>query len=159
MRIGELARELGISAHAVRFYEKAGWLPSPGRADNGYRDYDRADLEHLRLLVDLRRMDLPLDTAARFASWCHSGHCERTSAALPEQIAERRAEITARVAGLQALDARLASLEQHLGTPTPTYPMELSVLDADADAGPCCAAAAALEDVTVGCACCATTVG
>ena len=29
MRIGELARELGVSAHAVRFYEKAGWLPRP----------------------------------------------------------------------------------------------------------------------------------
>lgn len=157
MRIGELARELGISAHTVRFYEKAGWLPSPGRADNGYRDYDRADLEHLRLLVDLRRMDVPLDTAARFASWCHSGHCEQTSAALPEQIAKRRAEIRERVAGLEALDARLASLEEHLETRRPMYPIELSVIDADA--GRCCAAAAALEDVTAGCACCATTLG
>jgi hypothetical protein len=57
MRIGELARELGVTPHAVRFYEKAGWLPTPGRAENGYREYDRADLDHLRLLVDLRRMD------------------------------------------------------------------------------------------------------
>ena len=92
MRIGELARELGVSPHAVRFYEKAGWLPQPGRAENGYREYEVADLDHLRLLVDLRRLDLPLDTAARLASWCHSGHCEQTSAALPDQLAERRAE-------------------------------------------------------------------
>ena len=68
MRIGELARELGVTAHAVRFYEKAGWLPQPGRAENGYREYDIADLDHLRLLVDLRRLDLPLDSAARLAS-------------------------------------------------------------------------------------------
>ncbi|HEX5579296.1 MAG TPA: MerR family transcriptional regulator, partial [Candidatus Limnocylindria bacterium] len=81
MRIGELARELGVTSHAVRFYEKAGWLPQPGRAENGYREYDVADVDHLRLLVDLRRLDLPLDTAARLASWCHSGHCEQTSAA------------------------------------------------------------------------------
>ena len=156
MRIGELASELGITAHAVRFYERSGWLPRPGRADNGYRDYDRADLDHLRLLVDLRRMDLPLDTAARLASWCHSGHCEQTSAALPAQLAERREEIASRIAGLQALDARLASLETHLETGSPKFASELQVLAADS--GPCCAAAAAVEDVSAGCACCATAL-
>jgi len=157
MRIGELARELGVTPHAVRFYEKAGWLPQPGRAENGYRDYDVADLDHLRLLVDLRRLDLPLDSAARLASWCHSGHCEQTSAALPQQLAERRAEIAERVAGLRALDARLASLERHLETGTLRYADGLPMLAADA--GPCCAAAAAVEDVSAGCACCASALG
>lgn len=156
MRIGELARELGVTAHAVRFYEKAGWLPQPGRAENGYRDYDVADLEHLRLLVDLRRLDLPLDSAARLASWCHSGHCEQTSAVLPQQLAERRAEIAARIAGLRALDARLASLEQHLETGQPRFAGELQMLAGDT--APCCAAAAAVEDVSTGCACCATAL-
>jgi DNA-binding transcriptional MerR regulator len=156
MRIGELARELGVTPHAVRFYEKAGWLPQPGRAENGYREYDVADLDHLRLLVDLRRLDLPLDSAARLASWCHSGHCEQTSAALPEQLADRRAEIAERMAGLRALDARLASLERHLASETPRYATELTVLAADA--GPCCAAAAAVGEVSAGCACCATAL-
>ena len=157
MRIGELARELGVTAHAVRFYEKAGWLPQPGRAENGYREYDVEDLDHLRLLVDLRRLDLPLDSAARLASWCHSGHCERTSAALPEQLAERRAEIAERIAGLRELDARLASLEQHLVAGQPRFGGELPMLAADT--GPCCAAAAAVGDVSAGCACCATGLG
>jgi DNA-binding transcriptional MerR regulator len=156
MRIGELARELNVTPHTVRFYEKAGWLPSPGRAENGYREYDRADLDHLRLLVDLRRMDLPLDTAARLASWCHSGHCEQTSATLPSQLAERRAEIAERIAGLQALDARLASLERHLSADSP-HATELPLLAPDP--GPCCAAAAAVENVTAGCACCASALG
>ena len=157
MRIGELARELGVTAHAVRFYEKAGWLPQPGRAENGYREYDVADLDHLRLLVDLRRLDLPLDSAARLASWCHSGHCEQTSAVLPQQLAERRTEIAERIAGLRALDARLALLEQHLETGRPRFGGELQMLVAEA--GPCCAAAAAVEDVSAGCACCATALG
>ena len=156
MRIGELARELGVTPYAVRFYEKAGWLPQPGRAENGYREYDVADLDHLRLLVDLRRLDLPLDSAARLASWCHSGHCEQTSAALPQQIADRRTEIAERISGLQALDARLASLEQHLETGTPQFAGELPMVAADT--GPCCAAAAAVEDVSAGCACCASAL-
>jgi hypothetical protein len=33
-----------------------------------------ADVEHLRLLADLRRLELPLDEAAQLASWFHSGH-------------------------------------------------------------------------------------
>jgi DNA-binding transcriptional MerR regulator len=156
MRIGELARELGVTPHAVRFYEKAGWLPQPGRAENGYREYDVSDLDHLRLLVDLRRLDLPLDSAARLASWCHSGHCEQTSVVLPQQLAARRAEIAERIASLQALDARLASLEQHLEAGTPPIAGELPMLATDA--GPCCAAAAAIEDVSAGCACCATAL-
>ena len=157
MRIGELARELGVTAHAVRFYEKAGWLPQPGRAENGYREYDVADLDHLRLLVDLRRLDLPLDSAARLASWCHSGHCEQTSAALPQQLAERRADIAGRIAGLRALDARLATLERHLATGQQQFAGELTVLAGGA--GPCCAAAAAVGEIDSGCACCATALG
>lgn len=158
MRIGELARQLGVTPHAVRFYEKAGWLPQPGRAENGYREYDVADLDHLRLLVDLRRLDLPLDSAARLASWCHSGHCEQTSATLPQQLVERRADIAERIAGLRVLDARLASLEEHLASGSPRFASELP-LAATADAGPCCAAAAAVEDISAGCACCATPLG
>jgi hypothetical protein len=54
-------------------------------------------------------MDLPLDSAARMATWCHSGHCERTTSALPAELAERRAEIAERIRRLLELDARLAS--------------------------------------------------
>lgn len=35
MRIGELARELGVSTDTLRFYEREGWLPHPARAENG----------------------------------------------------------------------------------------------------------------------------
>ena len=141
MRIGELAQRLDVSTDTVRFYERAGWLPSASRAKNGYRDYREEDVEHLRLLIDLRRIDLPLETAARLASWCHSGHCEQTTADLPRQLAEKRREIASRIDDLRALDDRLAQLERHLGAVTPTRRRELLVL---AGATPCCDAAAAI---------------
>jgi len=146
MRIGELAREVGVSTDTVRFYERSGWLPRASRRDNDYRDYDPADVEHLRLLIDLRRLDLPLEDAARIAGWCHSGHCGDTTAELPRLIGERRDEIAERIAGLQALDARLAGLLGHLERP----PRSLAVLD-----GPCCDAASAVVGTAEGvCACC-----
>ena len=36
MRIGELAREVGVSTDTVRFYERSGWLPRASRRDNAY---------------------------------------------------------------------------------------------------------------------------
>jgi DNA-binding transcriptional MerR regulator len=151
MRIGELADTIGVSADTIRFYEKSGVLPQPARQrDNGYREYSAADADHLRLLIDLRRLEIPLADAARMAGWCHAGHCESTSSELPRLLADRRAEIAERIDGLRALDARLAELQAHLHRQRRT----LTVIDADA---PCCDAAAAVVGVGDGtCACCAT---
>jgi DNA-binding transcriptional MerR regulator len=148
MRIGERAREVGVSTDTVRFYERSGWLPRASRSDNAYREYGPADVEHLRLLIDLRRLDLPLDDAARIAGWCHSGHCADSTAELPRLIGQRRAEIAERIAGLQALDARLDGLIGHLERPR----RSLAVLD-----GPCCDAADAVVGTAEGsCACCSS---
>ena len=75
-----------------------------------------------------------------------SGHCAAPTAELPHLIVERRAEIADRIAGLQALDARLSGLLGHLDRPRPS----LAVLD-----GRCCDAAGAIVGMTEGgCACC-----
>lgn len=150
MRIGALARQLGVSTDTIRFYEKSGVLPRPARQrDNNYRDYGDTDREHLRLLIDLRRLEIPLDDAARIAGWCHAGHCGETTTELPTLLADRRASIAARIEGLRALDARLADLERHLAGRR----RALTVLGAGA---PCCDAASAVTGVAEGgCACCA----
>lgn len=151
MRIGELAQRVGVSTDTVRFYERSGWLPNPARKPNSYREYSEGDVEHLRLLIDLRRLEIPLEDAARIASWCHSGHCGDTSTGLPALIAARRADIAARIVGLKALDARLESLERHLSASR----RALNVLT---DGAPCCDAAHAVFGTVEagGCACCAT---
>lgn len=137
---------MGVSTDPVRFYKRSGWLLRPARRENDYRDYGEADAEHLRLLTDLRRLDLPLDDAARIASWCHSGHCADTTSELPELIAERRTEVAERIAGLQSLDARLASLERHLRSPR---------REPVIGAGPCCDTANAVMGSAAGvCPCC-----
>lgn len=148
MRIGELAERVGVSTDTLRFYERAGWLPRPERRDNTYREYAQSDVEHIRLLIDLRRLDIPLEHAARIASWCHSGHCGDTTAELPGIIAQRRSEIAERIEGLRALDTRLASLQRHLDRARPA----LNVLTGGA---PCCDVAhAVIGDIEGVCACC-----
>jgi DNA-binding transcriptional MerR regulator len=140
VRIGELARELGVSADTLRFYERSGLLPRPPRADNGYRDYGPAELERARLVLDLRRLDIPLTDAARIAGWCQSGHCAETSAALPQLLRARRAAIRQRLDGLREHDRLLEALEAHHA---------LAPLPMLTDGGPCCDAAAAVELASV----------
>jgi DNA-binding transcriptional MerR regulator len=147
MRIGELARSVGVSADTIRFYERAGLLPRPPRSENRYREYSDVDADHLRLLVDLRGLDVPLPQAASVATMCHSGHCADTSRELPLLIERQRHEIAQRIARFRALDARLADLARHL-EPAAMLPL--------ASDGACCDAAAAILSAGEGrCSCCA----
>jgi DNA-binding transcriptional MerR regulator len=149
MRIGELARQVGVSTDTVRFYERSGWLPRAERQDNRYRDYRDADVEHLRLLIELRRLDVPLEDAARIAGWCHSGHCAESGSELPELISRRRAEVSDRIASLVALDARLAALERHLA------PSRQALTIVGGSGGACCDAAGVVMGGDAGaCGCC-----
>ena len=140
MRIGELAHAVGVSADTIRFYERAGLLPRPRRQGNGYREYGPAEVERIRLMLDLRGLDLPLADTAAIAGWCQTGHCAEASSALPVVLSARRAAVRERIRGLQELDRRLSALERHLGQ------VVLPVLGQD---GPCCSAAAAVRDQSV----------
>ena len=71
MQIGEVARRVGTTTDTVRFYERSGWLPRATRRGNSYRDYGDDEVEHLRLLIELRRLGLPLADAATIAGCCH----------------------------------------------------------------------------------------
>ena len=114
MKIGELAKTLGTTPEAVRFYEREGLLPGPARQASGYRDYGLAEADRLRLLLGLRQLDLPLNEAARLATLCADGRCPEVSDDLRRSLPIQRAEVRRRIAELRHLAARLADLERHL---------------------------------------------
>src|SRR3954451_8393275 len=55
-RIGELARRVGSTPRAVRYYEELGLLPGPERPDGGHRMYDEGDEERLHQLLHIRTL-------------------------------------------------------------------------------------------------------
>ena len=61
MRIGQLAKTVGVDTPTIRFYESVGLLPEPARRQSGYRDYDQSDVERLRFVRLARSLELPLD--------------------------------------------------------------------------------------------------
>ena len=58
--IGEAARRVGVSAAALRMYEKRGLLPEALRSPGGYRQYAEEHLRRARLVRRARRMGLSL---------------------------------------------------------------------------------------------------
>lgn len=61
MTIGEVAKQTGLSAKAIRLYETEGLIPPPQRTQGGYRTYDQHDLALLRFVGQARALDLRLE--------------------------------------------------------------------------------------------------
>jgi DNA-binding transcriptional MerR regulator len=60
-QIGELSENSEVPSQTIRYYERAGVLPEPERARNGYRIYDEEDVERLRFVRSARALDFSLD--------------------------------------------------------------------------------------------------
>lgn len=114
MRIGTLAKQLGTTPHAIRFYERRGLLPAPARSDNQYREYSEADAERLRLLIGLRQLDIPLEAAAELATMCAAGRCDEVSDELRTLLVDKRRELARRAEEMSFLDQRMAHLAGQL---------------------------------------------
>ena len=67
MKINQVERAIGITKKNIRFYEQEGLL-KPSRVANGYRDYSPEDLETLRHIKLLRKLDVPIEEIKRLQS-------------------------------------------------------------------------------------------
>ncbi len=68
MKIGELSKKSGLSAHTLRFYEKQGLIKASGRSESNYRIYDSEDLDTARFVKRSRDMGFSLDEVETFLS-------------------------------------------------------------------------------------------
>jgi DNA-binding transcriptional MerR regulator len=75
LSIGDVARETGLSVHALRFYEREGLMLSQhvARGTGGHRRYRPDDVYWLRICVKLRKSGMPLAKIRRFAELAREG--------------------------------------------------------------------------------------
>ena len=60
MKIGEVARQAGVTVDTVRFYERVGVLAAPARTESGYRDYEPRTVERIRFTRELQAIGFTL---------------------------------------------------------------------------------------------------
>jgi len=61
MRIGQIARQAGVSVDAVRFYERRGLLPAAQRRPSGYRVFDASAVDRIRIAKAMQDLGFTLD--------------------------------------------------------------------------------------------------
>jgi DNA-binding transcriptional MerR regulator len=109
MKIGELAKRSGLSAHTIRYYERIGLLPYAVRDQSRRRDYDTSILTWIEFLGRLKSTGMPIRDMLRYAELREKGG---TEAQRREVLERHRHRVGAHVAELQAclliLDAKIA---------------------------------------------------
>ena len=59
--IGALSKQTGYKIETIRYYEKAGLLPTPARSPAGYRRYGSADLKRLSFIRRARALGFSIE--------------------------------------------------------------------------------------------------
>ncbi|QRK08427.1 MerR family transcriptional regulator [Archangium violaceum] len=61
MRIGDLAREAGVTPRTIRYYESMGLMEESPRSPGAFRRYTQQDVERLRKIDALKKLGLDLE--------------------------------------------------------------------------------------------------
>ncbi|HVF53613.1 MAG TPA: heavy metal-responsive transcriptional regulator [Actinomycetota bacterium] len=112
LKVSEVARRAGVSADAIRFYEKEGLLPAPPRSASGYRAFDETTPQRVRFIKNAQEMGLKLAEIGELLEIQDRGACPcgHTRTLVVRRIAEIDAEMK-RLAHLKAELEKLAELD------------------------------------------------
>lgn len=108
-KIGEVARMLGLTTPAIRFYEKYGVLPTVVDEQNGYRSYTVADMLRLLSVKAHRNCGLTLRQAAELND---PQNIDRQPERLGDMIEQREKELKKELRFLEKMQKDLDEAER-----------------------------------------------
>jgi len=120
VKIGELARQAGVTPDTVRYYEKEGLLPKPRRTPSGYRDYEPSVVDYLRFIRKAQALGLRLAEVREVMEIAAGGRtpCDHVRAT----VRARLDEVERRMKELRALRATLREALERLDRTEPSPP-------------------------------------
>lgn len=108
LRTGQVAEAAGVNIQTMRYYERRGLLPEPGRSSGGHRLYDDQAVTVLRVIKAAQRLGFTLDEVAELLETGRHRH-GRPVSGLQQRAQAKLAEVDAKIADLTAIRTALAT--------------------------------------------------
>ena len=108
MNIGMAAEISRVSAKSIRYYQDIALVPQVPRRDNGYRHYERTEVNSLRFIQHSRRLEFSVGDVGKLLSvWRDK---DRASAEVKDLALRQVAEIEGRIAEVESMRSTLVHL-------------------------------------------------
>jgi MerR family mercuric resistance operon transcriptional regulator len=108
MRIGNVAKQVGITVEAIRFYEKKGLIEPPGRNESGYREYPEDAVQLLAFIKRAKELGFSLREIKDLMSLRYTPGA--TCSDVKQQTEEKIADIDRKVEDLLRIKKALTDL-------------------------------------------------
>jgi DNA-binding transcriptional MerR regulator len=105
MTIAEVAKQFGLTADTLRYYERIGLLPDVKRTAGGIRDYSEEDCRWVEYIKCMRSAGVSVETLVEYVALFHQGAA--TIQARKQLLLEQRKQIVAHIEELNAVLAKL----------------------------------------------------
>lgn len=112
MKIGDLAERSGISAHTLRYYDKAGLFRASKRSESNYRIYSQDDLTTAKFIKRSKECGFTLAETASLLAIKHN-KSEHVCAEAKQITATKINDITHQIAQLKHMQKTLQQLERY----------------------------------------------
>ena len=107
MQIGEVAKKVGVSIDAIRFYERRRLLETPARSEGGFRQYSADHLSALAFIRCLQTLGFSLHEIRDFL--CLRTNDLRACSEVRGRLARKLSDIRARRVARAKLEGELKS--------------------------------------------------
>jgi len=117
LSVAEAAEASGLSAHTLRYYERAGLLDPIDRNGSGHRRYRESDLNRIEFLTKLRSTGMPIREIRRYAELMKGGEAtnEQRLALLERHREAVLAELEATARNLDLIEYKINFYKERLG--------------------------------------------
>jgi DNA-binding transcriptional MerR regulator len=105
MQIGIVAKKIGLSVDAIRFYERNALLPRAPRTPGGFRRYGESDVETLAFIRRVQGLGFKLDEIRGLLSL--RGSRLQPCAPVRRRLQEKLGDVRRKLADLQKLEGEL----------------------------------------------------
>ena len=107
LRAGQVADAAGVNVETLRYYERRGIIPEPGRSLGGHRLYSEATVTTLRVIKAAQRLGFTLDEVSELLE---AGRHHHGAGGLQARTAAKLAEVEQKIADLHVIrDALIAA--------------------------------------------------